>query len=141
MKAYGFLLQNIGIGGDVYGECFAEDGKWLGGWTSSDVEWLKRDLETHAKTHDMEYSFHTNIMEVPEAVRNAASNRQKLLNFEKPKERRILTLDIELDPATDAAAWIWESHMNLHKYINGCKVRVIAEGSLDDQIKNAIEEF
>jgi hypothetical protein len=80
VKAYGFLLisQTEYRMGEhhpqcVYGECYAEDGKFLGGWTSSSISFLRLDLAKHAEGYD--YVFETDIDKLPEAIRDGLSKR------------------------------------------------------------------
>lgn len=56
-KAFGFPLfhSRTEFGDIVYGEVYTEDGKRLGHWTSSSLDWLKLDLSKHAQ--DYEYEF------------------------------------------------------------------------------------
>lgn len=62
MKAFGFKLSDC-FTGDVYGEVWTENGKRLGHWISSDIDWLKRDLAFHAQEYEYEF-----IDYVPEFV-------------------------------------------------------------------------
>lgn len=69
MKALGFKVSDC-FTGDVCGEVWSEDGKMLGQWISSDLNWLKRDLAAHAK--DYEYEF---VDQIPEFVMNELRRR------------------------------------------------------------------
>lgn len=69
MKAFGFKLSDC-FTGDVYGEVWSEDGKKLGDWISSDIDWLKRDLAFHARGHEYEF-----IDYVPEFVMDKLRRR------------------------------------------------------------------
>ena len=51
-------------------------------------------------------------------------------------EKRVLTIEVEFESHPEAA-WIWEAHKE-NKIINGVKIKVIAEGSLDSQIEEAV---
>lgn len=65
MKAYGFPIVDYG-NNNVYGNCFSEDGTYLGGWTSSNLSFLEHDLSNHAKNYD--YKF---VMVVPDFLKEA----------------------------------------------------------------------
>lgn len=71
-KAYGFptTKQDYSfLGGLICGSCFDEDGKFLGNWTSSDIDWLKTDLKNHAEGY--EYIFNNTPPEfLIELIRN-----------------------------------------------------------------------
>jgi hypothetical protein len=70
-KAYGFLVMTLA--GHEYGECYSEDGKFLGGWTSSSIGFLKLDLAKHAEGY--EYIFETDTSKLPEAIRDGMLKR------------------------------------------------------------------
>lgn len=54
MKAYGFPIfhTKCEFGELVYGEVYTEEGKMLGSWTSSSIEWLAKDLSQHASNYE-----------------------------------------------------------------------------------------
>lgn len=53
-KAYGIKMGNT-WNGYVYGECFDEDGKYLGGCSSSNNLFLEVDLSKYSKGYDYVY--------------------------------------------------------------------------------------
>jgi hypothetical protein len=61
-KAYGFPLVDYG-NNNVHGQCFSEDGQYLGSWTSSDLTWLKQDLANHADGYDYQF-----VMVIPSSL-------------------------------------------------------------------------
>lgn len=54
-KAYGFMTMRSQFCDYVYGLCVTEDGTVLGGWTSSDIDFLKTDLANHAIGYEYEF--------------------------------------------------------------------------------------
>jgi len=69
MKAFGFKVSDT-FTGDVYGEVWSEDGKMLGHWISSNVDWLKKDLAIHADNYEYEF-----LNKIPEFVMNELEKR------------------------------------------------------------------
>lgn len=66
-KAYGFpIFGGPSVGWDVVGVCVTEEGQVLGQWISSDLDWLKKDLEKHAEGY--EYIFLENEKMLPADV-------------------------------------------------------------------------
>ena len=61
-KAYGFPVMQFDDFG-VCGFCYTEDGKYLGRWISSNIDFLKSDLAKHASAYD--YTFVKDASQLP----------------------------------------------------------------------------
>jgi hypothetical protein len=66
-KAYGFpVIHTRSEFGDlIYGEVYTAEGEMLGSWTSTSMEWLAKDLATHAVNY--EYTF---FREIPDFLKS-----------------------------------------------------------------------
>lgn len=74
MKAFGFKLSDC-FTGDVYGEVWSEDGKKLGQWTSSSIDWLRTDLASHAREYEYKFVDH-----LPEFLKIELRNRSVMFD-------------------------------------------------------------
>jgi hypothetical protein len=84
MKAYGFPIREY-LNGDVSGSVYSEKGAFLGGWISSDLEFLKEDLAKYA----LGYEYHF-VLDPPDFFlrKNWESDCRNVLNDIFTERRR-----------------------------------------------------